>query len=91
MIAAYSPQAGPLRAQLRNLARAFATRASTGKGHHGGEANRFLREHYIARFNARFSVAAAEKGTAFRRTSRTDLNCIHPLWTACRQSIHRSG
>ena len=32
------------------------------------EANRFLRDRYIAEFNEKFRVAAAEKGTAFRRT-----------------------
>jgi transposase len=40
------------------------------------EANRFLRERYMAEFNAKFKVAAAEKGTAFRRSSRTDLDWI---------------
>jgi transposase len=40
------------------------------------EANRFLQERYIAEFNAKFSVAALQKGTAFRRTSRTDLDWI---------------
>jgi transposase len=40
------------------------------------EANRFLRERYIAEFNAKFKVAAAQKGTAFRRSSRTDLDWI---------------
>src|ERR1700686_4290529 len=40
------------------------------------EANRFLRERYIAEFNAKFQVAATQKGTAFRRTSRTDLDWI---------------
>ena len=40
------------------------------------EANRFLRERYIAEFNTKFQVAAAQKGTAFRRTSRTDLDWI---------------
>jgi hypothetical protein len=32
-------------------------------------------------FNARFSVEAAEKGTAFRRTSRSDLNWIFTVQT----------
>jgi hypothetical protein len=40
------------------------------------EANRFLRERYIGEFNARFTVAAKQRGTAFRRTSRTDLEWI---------------
>ena len=34
------------------------------------EANRFLGDHYIAQFNARFAMAATEKGTAFRRCKR---------------------
>ena len=37
------------------------------------QANEFLRERYIDEFNSQFKVAAAEKGTAFRRTSRSDL------------------
>jgi transposase len=38
-------------------------------------ANRFLREHYIAEFNRRFQVRAAERGTAFlpRRGQNLDL------------------
>src|SRR5213082_431395 len=40
------------------------------------EANSFLRGKYIEEFNGKFSVAAAEKGTAFRRTGRSDLNWI---------------
>src|SRR5881227_733936 len=35
------------------------------------EANRFLREKYIGEFNAKFQTAAQEKGTAFRRCSRS--------------------
>ncbi len=39
------------------------------------EANRFLREHYIAEFNGHFQVRAAERGTAFlpRRGQNLDL------------------
>lgn len=44
-------------------------------------ANEFLRGHYIAEFNRKFTVAAREKGTAFRKTSRTDLNWIFTLQT----------
>jgi transposase len=40
------------------------------------EANVLLREHYIVEFNTKFKVVAAQKGTAFRRTSRTDLDWI---------------
>jgi transposase len=82
MIAAYSPQArgrsersfgtwqGRLPQELR-LAEIATLDA----------ANRFLREHYIAEFNKKFSVPAAERGTAFRRASRTDLNWIFTVQT----------
>jgi hypothetical protein len=45
------------------------------------EANRFLREHYIAEFNRKFTVKAAEKGTAFRRCGRSDLDWIFSIQT----------
>jgi transposase len=45
------------------------------------QANRFLRDHYIAEFNAKFAVAAAEKGSAFRRPTRTDLEWIFTVQT----------
>ena len=45
------------------------------------EANRFLREQYIAVFNKKFMVPAAEKGTAFRRTGRTDLDWVFSVQT----------
>src|SRR6202030_1337053 len=45
------------------------------------EANAFLRQSYIAEFNAKFAVAAAQKGTPFRRTSRSDLNWIFTVQT----------
>jgi hypothetical protein len=41
----------------------------------------FLRERYIGEFNSKFRVPAAEKGTAFRRTSRSDLNWIFTVQT----------
>jgi hypothetical protein len=82
MIAAYSPQArgrsersfgtwqGRLPQELR-LAGISSVEA----------ANAFLRERYIGEFNRQFQVAAAEKGTAFRRTSRRDLNWIFTVQT----------
>jgi transposase len=82
MIPAYSPQArgrsersfgtwqGRLPQELR-LAQVTTMEA----------ANQFLRDHYIARFNGQFTVAAQEKATAFRRTSRTDLNWIFTVQT----------
>lgn len=45
------------------------------------QANRFLREDYVAEFNRKFTVPAVGKGTAFRRCSRTDLNWIFTVQT----------
>ncbi len=45
------------------------------------EANRFLRERYIAEFNRKFTVPAAQKGTAFRRCGRTDLDLVFSVQT----------
>jgi hypothetical protein len=45
------------------------------------EANRFLRERHIAVFNEKFKVASTEKGTAFRRTARNDLDWIFTVQT----------
>jgi len=44
-------------------------------------ANEFLRSRYIAEFNDKFTVAAAEKGTAFRSTKRSDLEWIFTVQT----------
>jgi transposase len=82
MIAAYSPQArgrsersfGTWQGRLPQELRLAGI--TTVKG-----ANAFLRDRYIGEFNAQFSVAAAEKGTAFRRTSRSDLNWIFTVQT----------
>ena len=77
MIPAYSPEArgrgernfgtwqGRLPQELR--IRGIRTREA---------ANQFLREHYIAEFNERFAVPAAQKGSAFVRLRRTDLDWI---------------
>ena len=80
MIAAYSPQARGR--SERNF--------GTGQGRLPQElrlrgirtvepANRFLREHYIAEFNARFQVPAAQRGSAFVRRSSRDLDLIFAL------------
>ena len=45
------------------------------------EANRFLREHYIDVFNGKFKVAAEQKASAFRRSSRSDLDWIFTVQT----------
>jgi transposase len=77
MIAAYSPQArgrsersfgtwqGRLPQELR-LAGIGTVEA----------ANQFLRDRYIEEFNGKFTVEAKEKGTAFRKTPRSDLDWI---------------
>jgi transposase len=82
MIPAYSPQArgrsernfgtwqGRLPQELR----------LAGITTHDG-ANAFLRERYMAVFNDKFRVEARERGTAFRRTSRSDLEWIFTLQT----------
>ena len=82
MIAAYSPQArgrsersfGTWQGRLPQELRLAGI--STAEG-----ANRFLRRRYIGEFNTKFSMPAAEKGTAFRRTGRTDLNWIFTVQT----------
>src|SRR6202166_2762802 len=82
MIAAYSPQArgrsersfGTWQGRLPQELRLAGITTVDG-------ANAFLRAQYIGEFNARFSVAAEEKGTAFRRTSRSDLNWIFTVQT----------
>src|SRR5271170_6259683 len=43
------------------------------------EANRFLREHYVAEFNGRFQLPAAQRGTAFTACPRRDLDLIFSL------------
>jgi len=82
MIAAYSPQArgrsernfGTWQGRLPQELRLAGITTLEG-------ANAFLRERCIGEFNTRFSVPAAEKGTAFRRTGRTDLNWIFSVQT----------
>ena len=77
MIAAYSPQArgrsersfGTWQGRLPQELRL----AGIGTVE---EANQFLRDRYIAEFNSQFTVAARETGTAFRKTSRRDLDWI---------------
>ena len=82
MIPAYSPQArgrsersfgtwqGRLPQELR-LAQITTIEA----------ANEFLQSTYIAQFNANFKVQAEEKGTAFRRCSRKDLEWVFTIQT----------
>ncbi len=76
MIPAYSPQA---RGRSERNFGTWQGRLPQELRLHGivslEQANRFLREHYIAEFNRRFQVRAAERGTAFlpRRGQNLDL------------------
>ena len=82
MIPAYSPQArgrsersfGTWQGRLPQELRLAAITTLEG-------ANEFLRQQYIAVFNQKFMVASAEKGTAFRRTTRSDLDWIFTVQT----------
>jgi len=82
MIPAYSPQArgrsersfGTWQSRLpQELRLAGITKVD--------DANRFLREHYIAEFNHKFTVNTVERGTAFRRCGRSDLDWIFSVQT----------
>jgi transposase len=82
MIPAYSPQArgrsersfGTWQSRLPQELRLAAITTVEA-------ANRFLRERYVDEFNAGFAVKAAERGTAFRRCGRSDLDWIFSIQT----------
>ena len=82
MIPAYSPQArgrgernfGTWQGRLPQELRLAGISDPEG-------ANRFLKERYIAEFNERFTVVATEKGTAFRRAARSDLDWVFTVQT----------
>lgn len=80
MIPAYSPQA---RGRSERNFGTWQGRLPQELRLHGintvGEANRFLREHYIAEFNRRFQVPAAQRGSAFTRCPRRDLDVVFSL------------
>jgi transposase len=82
MIPAYSPQArgrsernfGTWQGRLPQELRLAGIHTVEG-------ANQFLGERYIAEFNRQFTVSAKEKGTAFRKTTRSDLDWIFTIQT----------
>jgi len=82
MIPAYSPQArgrsernfGTWQGRLPQELRLAGIRSLEA-------ANRFLREHYIGKFNAKFKVPAEQKSSAFRRCGRSDLDWIFTVQT----------
>jgi transposase len=82
MIAAYSPQArGRSERSFGTWQGRLPQELGLAKISAIEEANRFLRDRYISEFNAKFTVPAQEKGTAFRRSSRTDLDWVFTMQT----------
>jgi transposase len=80
MIPAYSPQArGRMERNYRTWQGRFPQELRVRKIRSVEEANRFLREDYVAEFNRRFAVAAAEKGSAFVRIRRRDLDWVFSI------------
>jgi transposase len=82
MIPAYSPQA---RGRSERSFGTWQGRLPQELRLHGidtvEEANRFLREYYIAEFNGQFTVKAAQPGTAFRKCARRDLDGVFSIQT----------
>jgi hypothetical protein len=80
MIPAYSPQA---RGRSERNFGTWQGRLPQELRLHGittvAAANAFLREHYVAEFNQHFQVAAAQRGTAFTRCPRRDLDRVFSL------------
>jgi transposase len=82
MIAAYSPQArGRSERSFGTWQGRLPQELRLARKNTPAEANEFLSEQYIAEFNQKFKVPAAEKGTAFRRCSRSDLDWIFTIQT----------
>jgi aryl-alcohol dehydrogenase-like predicted oxidoreductase len=80
MIPAYSPQArGRMERNYRTWQGRFPQELRVRQIQTVEEANRFLREQYIAEFNRRFGVPAARKRSAFVRTRRKDLRWIFSI------------
>jgi hypothetical protein len=80
MVAAYSPQARGRMERNYGTWQGRLPRELRLRGIQEPEAaNRFLREEYIAEFNRRFTTPAAQKGTAFVRSHRKDLDWIFSL------------
>jgi hypothetical protein len=90
MIPAYSPQArgrsernfGTWQGRLPQELRLRGIRSWEA-------ANRFLRDDYIAEFNARFQVQAAQRGSAFVRRSSKDLDLLFAL--QCERTVNRDN
>ena len=82
MIPAYSPQArGRMERNYGTWQGRLPQELRLAKITTLEQANRFLRERYIAEFNQKFTVKAAQRGTAFRRCARTDLDWVFSIQT----------
>jgi len=80
MIPAYSPQARGRMERNYSTWQGRLPQELRLRGINSLEAaNAFLRNEYIAEFNTRFAVLAEQKGTAFVRCARTDLDWVFSL------------
>src|SRR5437763_2841204 len=80
MIPAYSPQArGRSERNFGTWQGRLPQELRLAGIHTLAEANRFLREHYIAEFNCHFQVAAAEPGSAFVVCPKRGLDPVFSL------------
>jgi transposase len=80
MIPAYSPQARGRSERNFGTWQGRLPQELRLRGIHTVEAaNAFLREHYIAEFNRRFQVPAAQRGSAFIANRRRDLDLVFSL------------
>jgi transposase len=80
MIPAYSPQArGRMERSYRTWQGRLPQELRTRKIATVEEANRFLRERYIAELNQRFQVKPQERGSAFMPTRRKDLEWVFSI------------
>jgi hypothetical protein len=77
MIAAYSPQArGRSERNFGTWQGRLPQELRVREIKHLAQANEFLRTECMAEFNSRFTVSAAQKGSAFVRARRKDLDWI---------------
>jgi transposase len=53
------------------------------------EANRFLRDEYIAEFNRRFQVSASQRGSAFTKCPHRDLDLV--FWLRFQRAVNRDN
>lgn len=82
MIPAYSPQArGRSERSFATWQNRLPQELRLAGMHTLEQANRFLRERYIAEFNRMFVKPAREKGTAFRKCTRKDLDQVFSIQT----------